>query len=443
MVALNLNSKQLCSTRTSVEEVTKLILHNPPGGWPDSAHTWPNVQEAYRDISASVKEEILGYQYPSDMFSGRGIVFCGGGSKYFPSLYVNINILRLTGCTLPVEVWYIGEGELDWEMRKLLEDIDGVKCIDAENFSTDYRARILGGWQCKVFSMVHCAFDEVLLLDADNTPLIDPTFLFDEPQYIDKGAILWPDAQNWKPHDAYLWNNIFGLERIEEKQIESGQVLVDKRKCWNQLHMAKYYCDYSEYYFKHVYGDKEAFHFGWRYIHKEYAQPPYPGWIVCDGGNGKGLFSQKDLSGANLFSHRVQCKFKYDKTHPIATGWVHEKESLELLDELQTKWNGAIWCQEATEDEKELCKEVGGKLYLYSRFGLGSRDLQLEHDGSISVGNDRMEKHWRLFKKDEDVFLVIHGISEPTCILKYNNGCFSGKWIKFERCITTLTPYVI
>ena len=46
--------------------------------------------------------------WPTRRFRGRGIVICGGGAKYFPCAWVTLKMLRHLGCTLPIELWYLG-----------------------------------------------------------------------------------------------------------------------------------------------------------------------------------------------------------------------------------------------------------------------------------------------------------------------------------------------
>jgi hypothetical protein len=66
--------------------------------------------------------------YPEGAYTGRGIVIVGGG-KYWPSVYVTVRMLRHTGCTLPVQVWYLGEAERDDRYAALLATY-GVSCVN-------------------------------------------------------------------------------------------------------------------------------------------------------------------------------------------------------------------------------------------------------------------------------------------------------------------------
>jgi len=45
----------------------------------------------------------------------------------------------------------------------------------------------------KALAILLSRFSHVLLLDADNFPVKDPSFLFDLPAYTETGALFWPD----------------------------------------------------------------------------------------------------------------------------------------------------------------------------------------------------------------------------------------------------------
>jgi hypothetical protein len=165
--------------------------------------------------------------YPGD-FADRGIVTCAGGVRYLTCAFVLIKMLRHLGCTLPIEVWYLGEDEGDPEWIELVRPL-GVTCIDAFAVREKHPHPRLGGWQCKAFALRHTRFREVLFLDADNVPVVDPTFLFDEPQYRETGAVFWPDGSR-TPSSSPAWK-LFDVPFRDEREFESGQFLVDKARC--------------------------------------------------------------------------------------------------------------------------------------------------------------------------------------------------------------------
>lgn len=110
------------------------------------------------------------FSHPQTRFSGRGIVICAGGERYLPSVYVLVRLLRHLRCTLPVEVWHLGPGEMPDRMRVLLGE-HGAVCVDAEAMRRVHPARRPGGWELKCYVLLHCSLAEVLLLDADNCPV--------------------------------------------------------------------------------------------------------------------------------------------------------------------------------------------------------------------------------------------------------------------------------
>ena len=114
----------------------------------------------------------------------------------------------------------------------------------------------------------------VLLLDADNFAAVDPQYLFDTPEYRETGAIFWPDIGRIV-RASPAWS-VFGVPYRDEPEFETGQILVDKAKCWKALCLTKYYNDYSDFYYQYVYGDKETFHFAFHRVGQPYAMTRHP-----------------------------------------------------------------------------------------------------------------------------------------------------------------------
>jgi RHS repeat-associated protein len=73
-------------------------------------------------------EGVCGVEFlaPAGLFTGRGIVICGGGAKYLPSVYVLVRLLRHLRCGLPVEVWHLGKDEMPEEVRGMLETVSSL-----------------------------------------------------------------------------------------------------------------------------------------------------------------------------------------------------------------------------------------------------------------------------------------------------------------------------
>jgi hypothetical protein len=190
--------------------------------------------------------------------SGRGIVTCAGGIKYNTCAWVLIKLLRRLGCDLPIEVWYLGPRERDRQWIELVEPL-GVTCIDAYEVAKRHPHRKLQGWPLKPYAILHSRFREVLFLDADNVPVRDPSFLFEAPEYQETGTVFWPDPEKFRTlPESPLWD-IFGLAYRESPDQESGQLLVDKSRCLEALQLCNWYNEHADFYYQHVYGDKETF----------------------------------------------------------------------------------------------------------------------------------------------------------------------------------------
>ena len=268
-------------------------------------------------------------EYPGS-FNGRGIVICAGGSKYFPGAWVLFNILRYVGCTLPIEMWYLGPGELGDTMRNIAEEL-GVACIDALKVREIYPSLILRGWEVKPYAILHSSFREVILLDADNIPDRNPEFLFETEEYKTTGALFWPDRGRLGP-DRSIWR-ICGVPYQDEPEFETGQIVVDKERCWRPLNLTMWMNEYSDFFYRHGHGDKETFHMAWRKLNQPYAMPSKPLNDI------NGMMYQHDFEGNVLFQHAKKWQLM-DTAAPNC--FLHTAKCLEFLADLRSKWNGQI-----------------------------------------------------------------------------------------------------
>jgi ADP-heptose:LPS heptosyltransferase len=263
--------------------------------------------------------------YPPDC-RGRGIIICAGGATFFACAWVCIRMLRRWGCSLPVQVWHLGARELNPRMAAILEPWN-VQCIDAELVRVRHPARQLGGWQLKPYALLHSSFQEVLLLDADNVPLVDPEFLFASAQFQETGAVLWPDFDQPDPPPA-VWR-FCGIPYRREPPVESGQVLVDKARCWRALALCSWFNDHSDFFYHHVHGDKETFHLAFRKLDQPYAMPATPMLKL------EGAMCQHDFEGNRIFQHRFRDKWSLTHTNRSIPGFRHETTCRRYLRELR------------------------------------------------------------------------------------------------------------
>jgi alpha 1,2-mannosyltransferase len=249
-------------------------------------------------------------------YDGRGIVTCAGGIKYFTCAWVSISLLRKHGCKLPIEVWY-AKDELSPDVIQALNGL-GVSCKNVN----DYTDRNIARFALKPFAILHSDFREVLFLDADNNATGDPTFLFESKEYQNCGALFWPDF--WKTDRKNPIWKIVGSDAYQEVEQESGQILINKERCWRELNLCLYF-NLNDWYGKMLYGDKDTFKFSWIALGSKYFMIGTPVGFCGFSDSVNKIYSggismvQHDLDGNILFVHRNL--FKWDITYDDEVAW--------------------------------------------------------------------------------------------------------------------------
>ncbi|DAZ98170.1 TPA: hypothetical protein N0F65_005636 [Lagenidium giganteum] len=126
-------------------------------------------------------------------------------------------------------------------------------------------------YNTKLYATFYTAFDNVLLLDADNFAVQDPTYLFSTPQFNSTGAMFWPDF--WRPNRtnmdmtnvSLVWD-LLGIPFVDMFEQESGQVLINRRAHTRALNTLLYYGLVEPRWpqkLRAVFGDKDLFRFAW------------------------------------------------------------------------------------------------------------------------------------------------------------------------------------
>ncbi|GMF43860.1 unnamed protein product [Phytophthora fragariaefolia] len=192
--------------------------------------------------------------------------------KMVPSTYATIRVLReMLHCRLPIEIWFLPD-----EMRKVTASIDPLRQLKANNSIGDIIFREITDPQAikfatKVYAVYHSAFDRVLFLDSDNAPVRDPSFLFQTPEFVDTGAVFWPDF--WHPKhtlfyvgkDSMLWE-LLNMPFVDMFEQESGQLLIDRRRHAASIELLHFFTFHRPNPFvqlKLVWGDKDLFRLAW------------------------------------------------------------------------------------------------------------------------------------------------------------------------------------
>jgi alpha 1,2-mannosyltransferase len=193
------------------------------------------------------------------IYSGTGIVTVAGGEFFGPSI-VGIRMLRRTGSTLPVEVFLANWEEYEPQLCEEVYPSLNARCIVISDYVTpDNKAERVEGipeithFQLKALALLFSSFQQILYLDSDSIPLLDPqSELFSRPPYTHTGFVGWPDF--WLGTEATEFYAIAGMgdfpEHLPQTSSETGQLLIDKKKHLRTLLLAAYYNVWGpEYYY--------------------------------------------------------------------------------------------------------------------------------------------------------------------------------------------------
>lgn len=336
---------------------------------------------------------------PRREYSGRGIVICAGGVLMFTNAWVVVWVLRkVLGCPLPIEVWHLGRSEMSSGMRQMLESL-GANVVDARVVLSRFPARIADGWQLKPYALIMSRFREVLMLDADNVPAVDPAFLFDAPEYSRGGAVFWPDVLDLAATNP-IWSEV-GVPALQRTSFETGQILIDKARHGAALKVVLHLNEDAERYYKLIYGDKDTFLVGWLVAGSDYllvSHRPFVDTCIC---------YQRGFDGNVLFQHRTSAKWSYGGKQIKSDAFVHDAACEEALSELRRIWNGRIF-EPPAQSLAALRKQrrMEGMVFIASRPGEEDSKLELLPGCQIGRGRSPDRETWYVFETEPGHFVL-------------------------------------
>jgi hypothetical protein len=157
----------------TVEALIPILDRTEPYSMPDGWQSWPGCRRSSSRVDATVYS-------PHALLSGRlrrpRHRYLRGRRSLFPGRVCLRSHASIPRSSITYSILASGSSRMDDQMRSIASTL-GAVCIDAEKLKADCPARILNGWELKPYALLHCPFPEVLLLDADNVPVVDPTYL--------------------------------------------------------------------------------------------------------------------------------------------------------------------------------------------------------------------------------------------------------------------------
>ena len=224
---------------------------------------------------------------------------------------------------------------MDERMKSIVAPL-GVECIDALTVRKRFPVRILQGWELKPYSILHSRFREILFLDADNVPVVNPEFLFETAQFRSTGAIFWPDYDRGKDKKARpIWRSC-GTVQPREPEFESGQMVLDKQRCWAALCLTLWFNENSDFYYQYLHGDKETFHLAFRKLKQPYSLVAKPIHPLA------GTMCQHDFDGRRIFQHRNTDKWDLFLSNQSVKDFWFEDQCRRYIVNLRAQLDGRV-----------------------------------------------------------------------------------------------------
>ncbi|MCJ1314529.1 hypothetical protein MMC25_008211 [Agyrium rufum] len=229
-----------------------------------SDHDVEVLKQAHELVVNRLRQDPPELAYAKGM---TGIVTTAGG-KYLPVLVISLRMLRLTGSTLPMEVFLASEDEYEPLICDEVLAVLNARCVVISRITSAVPGTgAIEHYQLKVFAMLFSSFESILFLDADSFPVSDPAHLFLAEPYTNHGMVLWPDF--WASSASQLFYKIASLPvppMSARQSSETGEVLFNKATHARTLLLATYYNYYGPSYYYILLsqgapgeGDKETF----------------------------------------------------------------------------------------------------------------------------------------------------------------------------------------
>jgi len=344
--------------------------------WANAASEASTRMDEWKSFARALPE------YPAGKFGDKGIIIVAGG-RYLEPAVVQIEMLRKSGCDLRIQVWHVGNEEMTDDHRTILEPFN----VETRNFEDfvgpemlkPIRANVgMRLFQLKPLALLHSDLEDIMLLDSDNVPIRDPSYLFNTPEFQETGTIFWPDY--WQTsNENPIWS-VIGVEPTSDWEQESGQLVLRKETAWKAINLCVHMN--SEFYMKLLNGDKDTFRFSWIATGVPYVMvdllPTPIGTLKELHSKESGFCShtmlQHDLDGEPLFVHHNQIK---NAALPVGENFKYQKV-----------------CKST---ETSRATPVGG-LHLESGITISCTDLQVPGNTDVNEGCEVTESPLKEFE---------------------------------------------
>jgi hypothetical protein len=360
---------------------------------------WTSEEERFRAAFRGARDQARGLKREADGIRPRGIIIPAGGARLFTCAWVAVRMLRdVLKTSLPIQVWHLGEQEMSPAMIALLGE-QQVETVDALTLIGREQAVELGGFELKSFALLNCAFREVVLMDADNVPLIDPEELFSQPAYVESGAVFWPDLVSLSA-SSRIWD-LCGVAYRSMPSFESGQLAVNRERHSPALALSWFLNRNARLVYRHIYGDKDSFLMAWLALEAPFHLIGHPARRL------HGTICQHHPDGRLMFQHRNQRKWILHGENPTTGGFLEEERCLGYLADLRSRWSGRVFRPPAADSEMMMLAEglMAQRAFRLETVSVRSELIELLA-GNLARRRGRPVQWW-LSREDGEITLSI------------------------------------
>jgi FkbM family methyltransferase len=203
------------------------------------------------------------------------------------------------------------------------------------------------------------------------------------------------------------------MENDGEREFESGQLLINKNVCWKELCLTMWFNENSGFWYQYLYGDKDTFRLAWKICGTNYGCfnvfPMNSGWSLNHFHNGEVIFHHRCGDKINLVSNNQNCCSDWDYVLSIIDSLIPVKKEIQMTDSVG---------------------DLTGSEWYYERVNHDIRSMSFNSDGTIGIGNNRLEKTWTL---ENDILTVFDDCNEPTFTATFDGKEYKGRWLRFEK----------
>lgn len=253
-------------------------------GWVTQDRTDPELEMKRMQLYDFVQNDLIPWEPHKDRFSGRGVVIVAGNERSLKRVKAVLRALKKLGSQVAIELHY-WDDEMTTAQKEDISSMWPMMYFNDLSLRSNLLKTSHGGdfvnYQLKTAAVVNSRFEELLLLDADNVPVLDPDSLFESSTYKEFGTLFWPDIARTRPNNP-MWAITNTPCKMDEYEQESGQLLVDKRRYFYHLQLAAWFNnEHAEYYNQFMLGDKDLFRFAWHALKTRYGSPSR--WVTSVG----------------------------------------------------------------------------------------------------------------------------------------------------------------